>query len=250
MKYAPPPMLVKRLSSLNMVNPVAFIVLLAYICSALLLLPRGEKRGSHAHSLHQIWPSIAKRAVSWLPCRVGTHNTTHLHTTHLPPLLSRRSPGNTSVSSPLPPLSSPCLQHLLLRWMAAARCSRATASEKESSFTMLSSVYTTNVGPGTFTITLQPEPSIIGSGNALARVPLGRRPGQCLMAMGPSTTNLDALEIFLGTIATLGINFGTIRSLSGVVFDHGCKARSYETLSVLGKVHHHLPLTSDNDDFS
>ncbi len=82
MKHAPPPMVVKRLSSLTMVNPAAFIVLLVYICSALLLLPRGEKWGSHAHSLHQIWPSIAKQAGSWLPCRGWhtQHYTSAYHT--------------------------------------------------------------------------------------------------------------------------------------------------------------------------
>ncbi len=74
-------------------------------------------------------------------------------------------------------------------------CSRATASEEESSFMMLSSVHTANVGPGTFTTILQPEPSIIGSGSALAVMLLGRRAGQSLVAMGPSTTNPEALDI-------------------------------------------------------
>jgi hypothetical protein len=74
-----------------MVNLVAFIFLLAYICSALLLLPQGGKRGSHAHSLHQIRPSIAKQAGSWLSCRGWhtQHHTSAYHTftsTSQPPL--------------------------------------------------------------------------------------------------------------------------------------------------------------------
>ncbi len=64
-----------------MFNPAVFIILRAYICSTLLLLPRGEKWGSHAHSLHQIWPSIAKRAGSWLPCR-GWHTQHHTSAYH------------------------------------------------------------------------------------------------------------------------------------------------------------------------
>jgi hypothetical protein len=96
---------------------------------------------------------------------------------------------NTSARSP----SSP---HPLSRWTAAAMYSRAIASEEEPSFTMPSSVYTANVGPGTFTTTLQLEPSTFGSGSSLAIMLLGRRAGQCLVAMGPSTTNPEALEIF------------------------------------------------------
>ncbi len=74
-----------------MVNPVAFIVLLVYTCSTLLLLPRGETWGSHAHSLHQIQPSIPKQAGSWLPCRGWhtQHHTSAYHTfasTSQPPL--------------------------------------------------------------------------------------------------------------------------------------------------------------------
>jgi hypothetical protein len=91
MKHAPPPMLVKWLSSLTMINRVAVIDLFAYTCSSLLLLPQGGKWGSHAHSLHQIWPSIAKQAESWLPCRGWhiQHHTSAYHTfasTSQPPL--------------------------------------------------------------------------------------------------------------------------------------------------------------------
>jgi hypothetical protein len=64
-----------------MVNPAAFIILLTYTCSTLLLLPQGGKWGSHAHSLYQIWPSIPKRAGSWLPCR-GRHTQHHMSAYH------------------------------------------------------------------------------------------------------------------------------------------------------------------------
>jgi hypothetical protein len=73
--------------------------------------------------------------------------------------------------------------------------SRAIASKEAPSFTMPSSVYTAKVGPGTFTTTVQPESSTVGSGSALAMMLLGRRACQCLVEMGVLTTNLEALEI-------------------------------------------------------
>jgi hypothetical protein len=67
------------------------------------------KHGDHMHTLCIKFSRVFqnKLGLGYL-AEVGTHNTTRPHTTHLPPLLSRRSPGNTSVSSPLPPLMVYC----------------------------------------------------------------------------------------------------------------------------------------------
>jgi hypothetical protein len=91
------------------------------------------KNGDHMRTLCIKFGRVSqnKLDLSYL-AEVGTHNTTRPHTTHLPPLLSRRSPGNMSVSSPLPPLPLPCPQHQIFALsptLAMAKCGTVLAAD-------------------------------------------------------------------------------------------------------------------------
>ena len=77
-------MLAIGIASSIMANQAAFAFLLAYTCSVLLLLPRGEQWGSSANSPHQIRSSLIKPLQKLLfCCRVWHTNTsTHITTAH------------------------------------------------------------------------------------------------------------------------------------------------------------------------
>ena len=82
-------MLAIGIASSIMANQAAFAFLLAYTCSVLLLLPRGEQWGSSANSPHQIRSSLIKPLQKLLFCcrvwhtNTSTHITTaHRHATH------------------------------------------------------------------------------------------------------------------------------------------------------------------------
>jgi hypothetical protein len=83
MKHAPPPMLVKRLLSLTMVNPVAFIVLLVYICSALLLLPQRGKMGITCTFSASNLAEHCKTSWVLVTLQRLPHTTPHICTPHI-----------------------------------------------------------------------------------------------------------------------------------------------------------------------
>ncbi len=220
MKHAPPSMLVKRLSSLAMVNPAAFIVLLAYIDSALLLLPQGGKWGSHAHSLHQIQPSIAKQAGSRLPCR-GWHTQHHMfahHTfasttcQHVPKKYIRKKPilprSTIKMDGSGNVLQSHCIRGRVILY-------DAFISIHSSQYRTWYLYHNTTTGTIDYWVTKR-------LGNDAA----GKKGRPMFGGNGAFNNQSGGSENFLGTIATLGLSFGPIRSSSGVVYDRGCKTRS------------------------
>ena len=75
------PMLVIGIASSIMANQAAFAFLLAYTCSVLLLLPRGEQWGSSANSPHQIRSSLIKPLQKVLFCCQVWHTNTSTHIT-------------------------------------------------------------------------------------------------------------------------------------------------------------------------
>ena len=74
-------MLAIGIASSIMANQAAFAFLLAYTCSVLLLLPRGEQWGSSANSPHQIRSSLIKPLQKLLFCCQVWHTNTSTHIT-------------------------------------------------------------------------------------------------------------------------------------------------------------------------
>ena len=126
-----------------MANLGSFSALLMYLCSAHDLLSLGNFQSPSMPLPSHSWSAQLSGGWPFLPLHAGTQTifqTPQQHTNIFQKSTSTRSP------------SSP---HLLSRWSAMAKCSRAITSEEEPSLVMLSSFYTIDGGTDTFTTTSQ-----------------------------------------------------------------------------------------------
>ncbi len=92
-----------------------------------------RKNGDHMRTLCIEFGRVSQNelGLGYL-AEVGTHNTARPHTTHSPPLLSRRSPENMSISISLPPLPLPCVRHWIFAFSptsAMAKCGTVLAAD-------------------------------------------------------------------------------------------------------------------------
>ena len=135
-------MLAIGITSSIMANQAAFAFLLAYTCSVLLLLPRGEQWGSSANSPHQIRSSFIKPLQKLLfCCRVWHTNTSkHITTAH------RHAPKKHIRKKLIPSAVT-----LKQKFISGCRTSALYRTDEDTSSQVSSISYRSNVGTSTQT---------------------------------------------------------------------------------------------------
>ena len=137
-------MLVIGIASSIMANQAAFAFLLAYTCSVLLLLPRGEQWGSSANSPHQIRSRFIKPLQKLLFCCRVWHTNTSKHIT-----TARRHAPKKHIRKKQLPLAVILKQDLSSGCRTSALCGTDGGTSSQVSFLSIS--YRSNVGTSTQT---------------------------------------------------------------------------------------------------